>query len=173
MKMIEVQPVGAAVDDEKAAEEKLAARLKAGASWFYWIAGLSLVNTVIHLSGADWQFVLGLGITLLFDALAMGLANEPGSGGTALAAKIVAVVIGLVAAAVFILFGWLANRRKGWAFVVGMVLYLLDGLIFLFVTDWLALAFHAFALFAVFSGYSACRSLAALEKRSAYAPIAP
>ncbi len=27
-----------------------------GASWFYWIAGLSLVTSVISLSGGSWSF---------------------------------------------------------------------------------------------------------------------
>ena len=39
-----------------------------------------------------------------------------------------------------------------------MVLYALDGLLFLLVQDWLSLGFHVFALYAMFKGYTAlCR----------------
>jgi hypothetical protein len=40
-----------------------------------------------------------------------------------------------------------------------MVLYTLDGMIFLLGPDWLALGFHAFALFCIFNGYRALRRL--------------
>jgi hypothetical protein len=157
--MLDAQAGDAPPVNEKTETEKL-------------IAGLSLVNTLIHLFEADFQFVVGLGVTLVVDVVAMAVAKE--SGGVAAAvAKLIAVVVGLLAAGVFVLFGWLANKRKGWAFVLGMVLYLLDGLIFLVVTDWMSLGFHAFALFAIFAGYSACRGLAALEVRTLYKPIAP
>src|SRR5512138_3090367 len=47
----------------------LDARIKSGAAWFYWIAGLSLINSVAALSGSKWGFILGLGITQVFDAI--------------------------------------------------------------------------------------------------------
>src|SRR5207253_1864194 len=34
-----------------------------GAQWFYWIAGLSLINAAIALAGQEWRFILGLGVT--------------------------------------------------------------------------------------------------------------
>ncbi len=32
-----------------------------GASWFWWIAGLSLVNSIMTHSGSDTGFIIGLG----------------------------------------------------------------------------------------------------------------
>lgn len=43
-----------------------------------------------------------------------------------------------------------------------MVLYLLDGLLFLLVQDWLSLGFHGFALYSMFHGYTALRRLKAI-----------
>src|SRR5438552_15642153 len=47
-------PVAAA----RASDPALEKQLKGGGSWFYWIAGLSLVNTVIALSGSGTRFIL-------------------------------------------------------------------------------------------------------------------
>ena len=40
-----------------------------------------------------------------------------------------------------------------------MVLYALDGLLFLLVGDWISIAFHAFALVCIGKGYQALRTL--------------
>lgn len=128
------------------------ARLKSGASWFYWIAGLSLINSISAFSGSSWRFIVGLGVTQAFD----GLAGEFGSAG-----KAIVLLLDLLAAGIFILFGVFANKRHQWAFIVGMILFGLDGLIFLLVQDWLGVAFHVFVLYCLFRGLKACRALAA------------
>src|SRR5881394_752088 len=33
--------------------------LKSGASWFYWIAALSLINSISAASGSSWRFIIG------------------------------------------------------------------------------------------------------------------
>jgi hypothetical protein len=126
------------------------AQMKAGASWFYWVAGLSLVNSIAAFSGSTWRFILGLGITQVFDALAVGI----GSGG-----KAVVLALDLLAAGVFVFFGVFAHKAQTWAFIVGMVLFGLDGLIFLMAQDWLGVSFHVFVLYCLFRGLSACREL--------------
>ncbi len=59
----------------------------------------------------------------------------------------------------FFLIAYNAKRKKAWAFVIGMILYGLDGLIFLPVQDYLSFGFHLFALFFIFKGFSAMREL--------------
>ena len=129
-----------------------AAQLKSGASWFYWIAGLSLINSISAASGSSWRFIVGLGITQIFDEF----GNQIGSGG-----RWVALVLDLLAAGVFILFGVFAHKAHSWAFIVGMILFALDGLIFLLGSDWIGVAFHGFVLYCLFRGLQACRSLRA------------
>jgi hypothetical protein len=126
------------------------APLKSGASWFYWIAGLSLINSIVAFTGSDWRFILGLGITQVFDAL----GHDIGSAGNA-----VVLALDLLAAGVCVFFGVFAHKRHLWAFVVGMVLFALDGLIFLFAQDWLGVGFHVFVLYCLFRGAKACREL--------------
>ena len=38
-----------------AARMAVEARLKGAASWFYWIAGLSLINSIIVAAGGNWR----------------------------------------------------------------------------------------------------------------------
>ena len=38
--------------------EALVKRHRGGAGWFFWIAGLSLINSVVILAGSDWADVL-------------------------------------------------------------------------------------------------------------------
>ena len=53
---------GAAQAPSLVIEQKLRAEsiVKAGAGWFLWVAGLSMVNSVLSLSGAGFQFILAL-----------------------------------------------------------------------------------------------------------------
>lgn len=133
-------------------QQQLEARMRSGASWFYWIAGLSLINSIASLMGADWGFIVGLGVTQIVDAFARGL------GGAAFA---VAITLNLLIAGMFILFGVFAHKRQLWSFIVGMVLYTFDGLIFAIASDWLAAGFHAFVLFWLFQGLRAASQLRA------------
>jgi len=129
-----------------------AARLKSGASWFYWIAGLSLINSFVAFSGSDWRFILGLGITQIFDAIGAEFDGV---------SKFVVLLLDLLVAGMFILFGVFANKAHLWAFITGMVLFTLDGVIFLLAQDWLGVGFHAFVLYCFFRGMQACREIKA------------
>lgn len=133
----------------------LQSRMKGGASWFYWIAGLSIINTVIVLSGSNWHFLAGLGIT---DVITY-VAQKAGNVGT-----VVALVLNAFALGMFVLFGVFAHKRHTWAFIVGMTIYGLDALIFLLGHDILSIAFHAFALFQIFKGMQAANALTELER---------
>ncbi len=126
------------------------AQLKSGASWFYWIAGLSLINSIAAFTGSDWRFMLGLGLTQILDAF----GHDLGSAG-----KAVVLALDLLAAGVCVCFGFFAHKRHLWAFVVGMVLIALDGIIFLLAQDWLGVGFHVFVLYFLFRGAKACREL--------------
>ena len=138
----------------KADETDLTNQAKSGANWFYWIAGLSLVNSLIFVFGGNWSFFAGLGITQLIDAIVDHLA---GNGFSVI--KIISFAIDLVIAAAFALCGIWSNKLQTWAFIVGMILYLLDGLLLLVLGAFLPAAFHVFALFMIFRGFTAARQL--------------
>jgi hypothetical protein len=129
-------------------------RVVNGANWFYWIAGLSLVNSVLFLAGVEWGFIFGLGITQVIDAATIEIGGQ-----TNYVARMVGFGLDVIAASVFALFGFLSQKRHGWAFVTGMILYALDAMLFLVVGDFLGLAFHAVALYMIFCGFKANRTL--------------
>jgi|SRR6185295_17502166 len=136
----------------------LTRRSQIGANWFFWIAGLSFINSVIVLMDGRWSFLAGLGITQFIDGMAKALSPKLGG-----AAVVFALLMDLAAAGVIILFGLMARQKHNWAFVLGMILYGLDGLLFLLVGDWLSLAFHGYALYCIFRGLSANRQLIELQ----------
>jgi hypothetical protein len=135
-------------------KQVLARQVRAGANWFYWITGLSVVNSVITLAGGQWRFILGLGITQVFDAI----GNE---------AKITAVIpfiLDVFASGIFVFFGLLAGRRKNWAFLTGMILYALDGLLLGLFKDFLGVGFHVYTLYCIYKGMKANEQLEALDR---------
>jgi len=129
--------------------QALESRRRSGGQWFYWVAGLSLINTVLAVTGQTWRFILGLGITRLIQEL----------GQQSAAANITAAIVGLAVIGLFAFLGQRAVHGYRWAFVVGMVLFALDGVIFLLIQDWAGVGFHAFALVMIYKGYSAARQL--------------
>ncbi len=121
-------------------------RVRVSARWFYWIAGLSLINSAVVIFGGSFHFVVGLGITSVVD----GLAKQAGSAGVVLD-----LIINGFVAALFFLFGSFASKAQKWAFFVGMGLYALDGLLLLTARDILSVGFHAYALFCIYRGLAA------------------
>lgn len=117
---------------------------QAGAKWFWWIAGLSLVNTVMINSGTDMSFVVGLGITLIADVF---FAN----------AKPIAFAIDAVALGFFFLMGYFGMRGHAWAFILGLIVYVLDALICVWAQDWMSAGFHALAIFFIVKGVMSLR----------------
>ena len=132
--------------DSSSAHLMAAARAGAGAKWFYWIAGLSILNSLVVIFGGQFHFVIGLGITGVVDAV----ARQAGSAG-----PVLDIVINGFVAGVFCLFGYFAGKLQKWAFVAGMALYALDGLLLFTVKDILGVGFHAYALFAIYRGLAA------------------
>src|SRR5438046_440577 len=78
-------PQDAAVHLQMESEvRELFVRGKNGAAWFYWIAILSLINTVVAVSGGGIMFALGLDITMITDTIATQVALKPGGNMTGL-----------------------------------------------------------------------------------------
>lgn len=131
-------------------------------SSFYWVGALSLVNSLILLSGGDTFFVIGLGFTLIIDVAATMIGKE--ASDVARIAMIIAFSLDVIVALIVVGFGWLSGKRYRVAFAVGMALYVLVGLLFVLVQSWMSVGFHAFALVNMWSGFRAFGELAAFEK---------
>lgn len=125
------------------------ATVVSAARWFWWIAGLSLVNAILNFSGSDMNFVVGLGITSL--ATAMFAGNLP------VAMLLVALSVGF-----YFVMGLQAQRERLWAFYAGLVVYGLDALIFVKIEDWMPVAFHGLAIFYIVKGVMRVNALKAV-----------
>lgn len=134
--------------------------VQSSASWFWWVAGLSLVNSAGAMLDSSYGMVLGLGITQLIDAVFLyGADGEAAQPTLAVRAVHLALVLGV--AGVFVALGVFAKRHSAMAFVVGMALYLLDALVYVVASDWIGVGFHAFVLFMLWGGYSTLRAIQA------------
>lgn len=123
----------------RAAVAQAEPEVMSGANWFWWIAGLSVVNSVMIHSGTDRSFVIGLGFTLVVDAILREY-------------KLIALCIDAVAIAIIVGLGFMSRKGHLWAFVTGIVLYSLDAVIYLIAQDWMSVGFHGLALFYMVRG---------------------
>jgi hypothetical protein len=143
-------------------QTKIEKQMKNGANWFFWIAGLSLINTIVFLFDGSIYFVVGLGITQVVDGL-MYYAAEDFGPELAPFVQIVGLAINLVIMGIFLFFGLRARKGKRWAFITGLILYGLDVLLLIWAGDLFSILFHAVALFGLVQGLRAAGKLAALE----------
>lgn len=135
----------------------LIGRLRSGTQWFYWIAGLSLINSLISTFGGHVSFIVGLGITQLID----GTVKDFGSNGL-----VIVWVANLLIAGFFCGVAHFGGKNITWITIVGLVLYVLDALIFLLVQDWWSIGFHAYATYAIWRGLSAGLELKKLQEQA-------
>ncbi len=134
-----------------------------GARWFWWIAGLSLINTIVAHTGGTMSFVMGLGFTLIADAFFQQY-------------KVIAFAIDLCFLGFFFAVGWFGTKGRLWAFILGIVVYVLDSCIYLYFQDWLPLGFHALALFYIIRATGLLRTAVKAAKETSPAappPLAP
>lgn len=130
---------------DRAAVAQFDATVMSGASWFWWIGGLSLINTVLIHSDSETTLAIGLGFTLMADAIFKEM-------------KVVALIIDAIALGTIFGLGFFARKGHFWAFVVGIILYGLDALIYVLIQGWIGVAIHGLALFYMFRGAAALRS---------------
>lgn len=149
------------MSDQERVERKL--RLESqyinGAGWFYWIAGLSIINTLVILFNGSLSFISGLGITQIIDGMSYMMRDVYGNG-----IIYFGIAIDLIIILVFAVLGFLSHRRKSWAMIVGVILYGLDTLTFLVVTDYLSIGFHILAIYSIIKGIQAGNRLRAYEQ---------
>ncbi len=132
--------------------------LKGSASWFLMIAGLSLLNSILAMTGTHIRFIFGLGATQIVDTL----AHQAGSAG-----YVLDLVINGIIAGVLVLFWNFARQGQKWAWYLGMALYAVDAVLLLLFKDYLAIAFHAYALYRMSSGLKLLPILERLDQQTA------
>lgn len=137
-------------------------KIRNGTNWFFWIAGLSLLNTILYLFGSTLTFVIGLGATQIVDGFMSVLAREFGQGWTII--RFIGLAIDVCIAGIFVLFGVLGRKRYRWSIIIGIILYAVDGILALLFKDFFGVAFHAWALFGIASSLKSIKELEIIEK---------
>jgi hypothetical protein len=134
-----------------AATLRLTQQRDRAASWFYWIGGLSLVNTVLLVLGSDYSFASGLGLATYLAVVVYIVAGE--------SMLWLSIFLSVPLVAGLFLLGRKARSGATWPFAFGAVAYALDLLLVLTLTDWIGVAIHVFALVGFVSGLRASRAL--------------
>lgn len=132
--------------------------LRGPASWFVTVAVLSIINSILAMSGASIHFIFGLGITQVVDAL----ASRAGTTGYVLDFIINGIIAGL-----FVLIWYFARKGNATAWYGGIALYVIDALLLLLFKDILSVAFHAWALYRMYPGIKLLGILKQMEQSGA------
>ncbi|HEX9737386.1 MAG TPA: hypothetical protein VGG06_35940 [Thermoanaerobaculia bacterium] len=127
-------------------------------NWFFCVAALSAFNSVGWFFNVDWIFAIGLGISQLFHGIMLGMTTGA-SADSQMVGQVVSLVLGLVAAGFFALLGVFSRKEIAPVYVLGMVLYGLDGVLLLLFQDWLGVGVHVLALLYLARGYQTIRKL--------------
>ncbi len=128
---------------------------KNAGSQFYWIAALSLINSLALFFGGNFHFVAGLGLTQLIDGIAFYIGKKsPDINGVVVG---VGLFLDLGILAMIALFGYLATRGYIWPVVTGMILYGLDALLVLSFKDIVGFGFHLFFLWQIWAALKVLR----------------
>ena len=147
-------PSGQAVYEIPAQQvrDALKAAMKQTGSTFFWIAGLSVINTILVLTKANLMMLGGLGITLVVDVLfsQSGAQLQPIGFG-----------INFTIALMFVVLGMWAGKGSKVAFFVGMGLYALDACLYVFLQDPINIAFHGYFLYLIYNRFKSMRALKA------------
>lgn len=125
------------------------ADMRRGADWFFWIAALSVINSLLVTFSSTPNFIFGLGATRWVDE--MFRANSLA------AVSISGLGFSIAVAALFAAFGYFARKGNDLAFVIGIFLYVVDAIIVLGFKDFFSFGFHLVALFFLFKGLLASR----------------
>ena len=136
-------------DDDSARHVTRSSVLHA-ADWFFWLAILSMINSLVVFYYQTPNTPVALGITQWIDGTS-GAFNAAMSTGELLTNILIA---GVLAA-----FGLMARRGSDIAFVVGIFLYVVDSLLIIGLKDFFGFGVHLIALFFIVKGLLASRHI--------------
>ena len=119
-----------------------------GANWFFWLAILSAINTLIVYQYQTPNTPIALAITQWLDGTSAGL--NPTMSNKSL-------IINLLIAGALAGFGLLARRGSDLAFVLGIFLYVVDAMLAIGLRDVFGFGVHLIGVFFLFKGLLASR----------------
>ncbi|HVT34581.1 MAG TPA: hypothetical protein VHE37_03285 [Nevskiaceae bacterium] len=164
-------PAAPAVD-RAAALAQLRKNALGGASWFWWIAALSAINSVMIAMNSDTVMALGLGITEMID-IAFKLYGERHAEASAGMIHLLHGAFVFAPIAIFYAIGRRARAGSTAAIKLGMILYALDAAVPILSGDGIGIGFHGLVLFFLWRAHGNTRLLkAAMAMNDQPAPTA-
>jgi hypothetical protein len=133
-------------------QEIMRDKIRSSGKWFFWISILSLVNIVFLFSGVDKIFVLGMSLPFFINAIFQGIFSIP---------TVFGIIMNILFIGFFVLMGFLSINHYKTGFIIGLIIYFIDTLIFIVFMQWIPIAFHILALVMITRGLV---SLIKLEK---------
>ncbi|CAN5730806.1 hypothetical protein BH24ACI3_BH24ACI3_06930 [soil metagenome] len=125
------------------------ADMRRGADWFFWVASLGVINTLLVTFSGMADMIFGLGATRAVD--------EYFRAGTLAPVSIVGLPFNLAIAGMFAALGYFARKGNDRIFVLGIFLYVIDAVITVGFRDFFGFGFHLVALFFLAKGLLASR----------------
>ena len=120
------------------------------ADWFFWLAILSIINSLVVFYYQIPNTPIALGITQWIDGTSAAF-----NGAMSTSELLTNILIACVLAA----FGLMARRGSDIAFVVGIFLYVIDTMLIIGLRDFFGFGVHLVALFFIVKGLLASRHI--------------
>ena len=138
-------PQLSALDQAQMAASYRDAEIAQSAQWFYYIAGLSVLNAILVIANSPIVMAIGLSTS----ELAMMMFGA-----------VVGLVVAFVGGGFFGAMGFFASQGAAWAFILGIIVFGVDtALCFLMPQidpglriQWMSVAIHGYALFCLGKG---------------------
>ncbi len=118
-------------------------RIISSGRWFFWISILSVINIFFYFFKADSFFVLGLIIPFFITGFFQSLFGD---------SIIIGITLNILAIAYFSFMGYLSINKYKIGFIAGIIIYLIDTILLLYISQWIALIWHLVALFMIVRG---------------------
>lgn len=131
-------------------DSRFEAAFKSSASWFFWMAGCTVVNLFMVFTKSNFGLALGMS-----DSLMMAIVNllkPPSTDAGALIAFGSVIASNVLYIVLMAVFGIFAGKGKVWAFSLGLSLALIDGVFCLLGNEWIGTAVHGMAVWFIFQG---------------------
>ena len=117
-----------------------------------------MANSCFTLFKADSFFPLGLASTLVLDEVGVLYKAEKG-----LEFQVLMFAISMIVILIFAVIGYYGTNRKREAIDLGLILYILDTLLVIFLQIFLGLLLHVLAIVIIFRGYKSLNKLEQME----------
>lgn len=124
--------------------------IRGGASWFLWIAILSILNIIALIANQNLQFIAGLGINYVILGVINGIQVVTGQN-----IMLIGYALAFLVSGSFVLIWKKSKKGNKAVYLTGLIIYALDTVIFIFTKEWFTVGFHVFAFIILISGYDA------------------